>query len=142
MLGENKTDLLDTLYAGFAGTVHHPDTLPDFSLITEETKQSHPEQISKIKSEYVPAAEVFVQSMNPQVDIRPRFQDDVTKDFILLDSGSQISACAPDPGDVLDPSIRLEAVDGSLLPCYGKKIMSIRIGRKMYHQEVIKTSKT
>ena len=60
----------------------------------------------------------------------------------MLDSGSQVSAIARTPGDVPTPHLRLEAVDGSILPTYGKKTLSVKMGRKVYEQEVIVTNTT
>ena len=74
------------------------------------------------------------------MDIRPRYFDKAAKKWYLLDTGAQVSCCPPSPEDRLDPSVLLEAVDGSKMPCYGKKQLSIQIGRKMYHQTVFITN--
>ena len=60
----------------------------------------------------------------------------------MFDCGSQVSAIAKSPGDVPTPHLLLEAVDGSILPTYGKKSLSIRMGRKTYQQTVIVTNTT
>ena len=39
------------------------------------------------------------------VDMRPHIYDKFSGQYMLLDSGAQISACPPDPGDVEDPSM-------------------------------------
>ena len=77
-----------------------------------------------------------------QVDIRPRYYDKLSKQWIMFDCGSQVSAIAKSPGDVPTPHLLLEAVDGSILPTYGKKSLSIRMGRKTYQQTVIVTNTT
>ena len=77
-----------------------------------------------------------------EVDIRPRFFDNLTNQWMLVDTGAQVSCVPPSPGDQVDPSLRCEAVDGSLLPCYGKKMLTFRIGRKTYHQPVMITNTT
>ena len=41
------------------------------------------------------------------------------------------------PEDALDPHLRLEAVNGSEINCYGKKDYSIRLGRKTYHIQAV-----
>ena len=41
---------------------------------------------------------------------------------------------------LIDTSIILEAVDGTKMPCYGKRKIIIQIGRKQYHQEVFITN--
>ena len=75
-----------------------------------------------------------------EVDIRPRFFDPLTKQWVLLDTGAQVSCVAPSPDDVPDPHLALETVDGSLMPCYGKKKLSFQIGRKTFHQTVYITN--
>ena len=56
---------------------------------------------------------------NPEVDIRPRFYDNLSKQYILVDTGAQVSCCPPSPSDKIDPTVILETVDGSKMPCYG-----------------------
>ena len=58
----------------------------------------------------------------------------------LVDTGAQVSCCPPTEGDTLDPTISLEAVDGSLMPCYGTKMITLKIGRKTYTQKVYITN--
>ena len=53
-----------------------------------------------------------------------------------------MSCCPPQVGDTPDPSLLLETVDGSLLPCYGKKTFTFKLGRKEYHQDVFITNTT
>ena len=65
-------------------------------------------------------------------DMRPHVMDGNSGQYILLDSGAQVSACPPDPGDPIDPSIALKAVNGSRLNCYGYKTLDIKINRKTY----------
>ena len=55
------------------------------------------------------------------VDIRPHLYCKISQTHLLLDSGSEVSAVPPDPGDVPDPSMTLKAVNGSKLNCYGHK---------------------
>ena len=65
-----------------------------------------------------------------EVDVRPRFFDNHSNSWFLVDTGAQVTCCAPSPNDKVDPSIVLEAVDGSRMPCYGRKTLTFRIGRK------------
>ena len=65
-------------------------------------------------------------------DIRPRLLDKSTGQFRLIDSGSQITATARQPGDKLDNSIKLIAVNGSRISTYGVRELEIKIGRKKY----------
>ena len=71
------------------------------------------------------------------VDLRPHLFDAASKQHILLDSGSQVSAYPPEPGDQ-ETGKYLKAVNGSRIKCYGHKQITIKIGRKEYHHYVIK----
>ena len=73
------------------------------------------------------------------VDMRPHLYDKISGQYLLLDSGAQISACPPDPGDSEDPSMTLRAANGSKMKCYGTKRLSVRINRKEYSIQAIKT---
>ena len=82
-----------------------------------------------------------MERSNPdlQNDVRPRFFDNVTKTWTLLDSGSCVSCVPRGPQDKLDPRVKLRAVNGQSIPTYGTEIIKIRIGRKEYSIEAIKT---
>ena len=41
-------------------------------------------------------------------------------------------------GDVVDKSLKLQTVDGSPFDCYGKKELTVKIGRKQYHIPAVK----
>ena len=56
----------------------------------------------------------------------------------MVESGSQITAWAPDPGDKLDPKMRLRAANNTFMKCYGFKEVTVRIGRKEYKFRAIK----
>ena len=72
--------------------------------------------------------------LDPEYDIRPRFFDSQSRQWVLLDTGSQVSACKPDPGMVPDPRLRVEAVDGSELPCYDSHIKVVEeIFKRLSH---------
>ena len=60
-------------------------------------------------------------------DLRPHYFDPVLKQSMLVDSGSQVTAVPPDPGDIEDKSVRLRAVNGSVIKTYGFKEISIKI---------------
>ena len=61
------------------------------------------------------------------VDFRPHLYDNVLKSHILCDSGSQICAWPPDPGDKPIAGAHLRAVNGSVLKCYGYKQITSRV---------------
>ena len=71
-------------------------------------------------------------------DARPRVFDNISKAWTLLDSGSCVSCVPKEPGDVIDPSFRLKAVNGQSIPTFGSKLVKIRIGRKEYEINAIK----
>ena len=72
------------------------------------------------------------------VDSRPHFYDPKLKQCLLVDSGSAVTAWPPDPGDKIDPSMKLRAVNGSKLNCYGYKKITIQLNRKKLHFQAIK----
>ena len=90
--------------------------------------------------EELPAFQALCWSMNTQgVDMRPHIYDKALDQYLLLDSGAQISACPPDPGDKVDPAMTLKAANGSVMHCYGTKKLTVRINRKEYSIQAIKT---
>ena len=66
------------------------------------------------------------------VDIRPRLVDKSSGEARLLDSGAQISATKPRPGDTIDNSVNLVAVNGSRIQTYGQREIVFKINRKTY----------
>ena len=84
------------------------------------------------------AAEVQTWS-NDKVDFRPHLYDPQLDQFILVDSGSQCSAWPPDPGDQVDSSLVLKAVNHTRMKCFGYKEIEVKIGRKTYRYRVIKS---
>ena len=59
---------------------------------------------------------------------------------MLLDTGAQVSCCPPAPGAEPDPNLLVEAVDGTLMTCYGRKMQEFQINRKVYHQQMTITN--
>ena len=55
----------------------------------------------------------------------------------MVDTGSQVSVLKPGPTDKVNPSLLLEAVNGSNMKCYGKKKHQVRLGRKTYEIEAV-----
>ena len=70
-------------------------------------------------------------------DIRPKIFDNLTKSWVLLDSGSCVSCHPPGPNDKIDPSLKLKAVNGAQIDTYGTKQMSLRINRKTYSIQAV-----
>ena len=95
---------------------------------------------SRLEPEFLTAADAIkLQAADEDLDIRPYLFDGNSRKHLLLDSGSQVCAWPPDPGDTVDPGMRLKAVNGSKLRCYGFKEVNIRINRKTYPIRAIKT---
>ena len=61
------------------------------------------------------------------VDIRPRLVDQKSGVSRLIDSGAQLSATKKLPGDKLDSSVRLVAVNGSQIQTYGIRNIELKI---------------
>ena len=57
--------------------------------------------------------EVGQSPQEPEMDIRPHVWDPILQKHLLVDSGSQVSAFPPDPGDIPDPKLSLKAANGS-----------------------------
>ena len=80
----------------------------------------HPDLIGQAGQSQFEGSEVNeIHQESSDVDIRPHFFDPVRKEFILCDSGSQISAFPPEPGDSQLPNVFLKAANGSKIACYG-----------------------
>ena len=75
---------------------------------------------SKVPEE-LPAFQAVHWNGRSGVDLRPHVWDGILKCWMLLDSGSQVTAFPPDPGDQAVPGHFLRAVNGSKIKCYGQK---------------------
>ena len=95
----------------------------------------HPSFIDQSRPE---VGEIQQDPADPKMDIRPHIFDPIKKEFVLCDSGSQVSAFPPDPGDNPNPNLVLKAANGSKMTCYGFKETSIKIGHKSYPFKIIK----
>ena len=83
-----------------------------------------------IESNSIPKALCAAEALSftsDEVDFRPHLYDKQTGQFQLVDSGSQVSAWPPDPGDRVDPSVHLKAVNNTKMKCYGFKEVEIKI---------------
>ena len=123
-----------------AGELYHPDLqFQEDSPLSDQSKQCLPDlpETNIANYEVLSPQEVFSAALeeDEKFDIRPRVYDNATNTFYLVDTGSQCSVLRPVEGDSLAPHLRLETVDGSEIPCYGRKQSSVRLGRKTYHFE-------
>ena len=71
------------------------------------------------------------------LDTRPKVFDNLSKEWVLLDTGSCVSCLPPTKEDLLDPRLKLRSVNGGVIDTYGTKTMHLRIGRKTYSVEAV-----
>ena len=122
-----------------AGHTHIPNLIDEFEIIPDNKWC----QKNVTEEDILPTSQASLCALQDQdIDIRPRFWDSLSKQWILLDTGAQVSVTMPGPHDQVDPSVILETVDGSRMPYYGKKQFSFQLGRKQYHQELKVTNTT
>ena len=57
---------------------------------------------------------------------------------LLIDSGSQVTAFPPEPGDIEDSNVILKAVNGTKIKTFGFKEITVKINRKPYKFRAIK----
>ena len=121
--------MYDTLYNDENTHQVDPEQIQVF-----EVRQSHfsEDDNKEYKEEVIPSvfATNWPDGLRGQ-DLRPKMVDGFGVRY-LLDSGSMTSVVKPEPGDRLDPSIRLQAVDGTPFPAFGRREIEIKIGRKLY----------
>ena len=91
----------------------------------------------QVPPEYLSAAEAFHWRGKMGVDMRPHVYDPDLKQFLLVDSGSMVTAFPPEPGDNVSEDSFLRAVNGSKIRTYGKKKIVVKIGRKTYDFEAV-----
>ena len=84
----------------------------------------------------IPAVEAVDWNGRRNCDIRPRLKE-ANGQGRLIDSGSMITATAKRPGDKVDKSVKLVAVNGSEIKTYGTRKIEVKIGRKAYEMEAI-----
>ena len=128
-----------------AGEQHIPDNIQQLQFVSDSdvTKQVPTQNTSLIKEEHVISPHQALAAVdNGEFDIRPRFFDKLSKAWILLDTGAQVSCSPPSSTDVPDPTLAVEAVNGSIMPCYGRRQQTFQSGRKQYHQLMTVTNTT
>ena len=77
-------------------------------------------------------AVAWVQGAQGNLDIRPKHFDKHAKKWRLCDTGSMVTVIQKSPHDKIDPTRSLQAVNGTVIKCYGQKEIDIQIGRKNY----------
>ena len=92
--------------------------------------------VPKVPPEVLPAYQALCWTeAEAGVDYRPHLYDPERKMFLLVDSGSEVTAFPPEPGDSEVEGQCLKAVNGSKIKCYGKRVVKIKIARKEYRIE-------
>ena len=142
-LNQNKIDIQDILYGGFAGQMPLPELLqPDSPnlLLSGSKLCQNPSEIKK--PEVISYSEAISATMSGETDIRPRVYDSISKDYLLVDTGSMCSVTKPASNATVRPDLLLESVDGTNIPCFGTKPLSLRLGRKEYHIDTVVSNTT
>ena len=136
---ENTDSLLiDTLYGGIAGQTYIPDTIDDFESVSEH--KSGAININVTEDDILETHHALAAVQAEDIDVRPRFWDKIAQQWVLVDTGAQVSVTFPSPADKVDPRVMLEMVDGSKMPSYGTKQAVFKLGRKEYHQPLVITT--
>ena len=125
--------------------LYHEESSPKIHAIVDITEQN--EVVDESIAEWCPKPEVNALKLeieknkdipdqlsaaealswnSSEVDFRPHLFNPITKEWSLVDSGSQITAWPPDPGDKLDPKVKLRAVNNTHMKCYGFKDVLVR----------------
>ena len=130
---------------GQVSSVQVAVTLPsDPEVEQSENKKNFKKRRKKRKKvgppvpEYMSAVEALKWKDHPDVDIRPHLFDKDLGCHLLIDSGSQVTACPPDPGDKPLKDIYLKAVNGTKIKCFGYKELVVKINRKQYRYKAYK----
>ena len=105
------------------------------SIRTDETYGYLPPKPPDVP-ESLSAAEALGWQRKAGVDFRPHLHQEGVN--FLCDSGSQVSAQPPDPGDKPLPNRFLKAANGTKIKCYGTKEIVIKLGRKQINYTIIK----
>ena len=126
--------MLDTLY----DTENTVDKFSKSKIEVHSVKLSHENSEEPFQNlEVVPSVEAAdTPDGANNKDIRPRLTDGFNNQY-LCDSGSQSCVWPAQAGDQVDPTIRLQTVDGSPFDCYGKKELTIKINRKTYQIQAV-----
>ena len=89
----------------------HKSDIPSLAALSLDAPEIASVSSSKESPEFFCASEAIrLQSGEEGLDMRPYLFDANSKAHILLDSGSQVCAWPPEPGDKVDPAIKLKAV--------------------------------
>ena len=88
-----------------------------------------------------PFVEQAIDATTENEDTRPRLYDTVLKQWILIDTGASVSVFPKSmfQNHERDPGVNLRAVNGTRLQTYGKRPVTIKIGRKSYSHNIILT---
>ena len=113
-----------------------PDPPRDFKFSRMHGDKS--QSFSSDPNEFCPAIEA-AKFVKEGIDMRPHLYQPNTDQYYLIDSGAQVCTVPPDPGDQVDPTMALRAVNGARIKCYGTKVIYIKINRKSYPIKVIKS---
>ena len=111
------------------------------SQISNQIADINPYVKHKLPGEEIAAIDAvnWVNGQFGQVDFRPKLYDNITKSYILCDTGAMISCVPKEKGDILDPNTTLRTADGKPMRTYGSKEISVRMGRKTFSIQAVIT---
>ena len=102
-----------------------PDKLSSLGDNSKKAVHSPNQEISAVE---------FINWVNNKqgIDCRPKLYDNLTKSYLLCDTGAMTTCVPKEAGDKIDKLVTLRTADGKPMKTYGKKEIHLRIGRKTY----------
>ena len=83
--------------------------------------------------------QVIAQADKDKYDFRPRVKDLISNSYFLIDTGASLSIYPKRlcPDAKLDEGKGLQAVNGTTMPTYGSKSVSIRLNKKTFTHNMV-----
>ena len=80
----------------------------------------------------------WIKGTNGQ-DCRPKIFDNITKKYLMFDTGAMSSCLPKQEGDKINRNLVLKTADGKPMNTYGYRPLTVRIGRKEYQIQAVVT---
>ena len=135
----------DTRPTGFLNSFHLPETRErwynDYTVPEKGYYKFENSHAEKFKENEEVSALDYINWINgtSRLDCRPKFYDNVTKSYMLLDTGAMSSCVQKKEDDKINPNLTLRTADGKPMPTYSTREVTLRIGRKTYTVSAIVT---
>ena len=125
----------ETIYTDF----DFVENLPEIHSVEQKIEPSHKMSGNTVVDHWKSQLMLYAAQNSIKYDIRPKAQDKISKEWLLIDSGAQISIWPKSkfPSAEYDPNMSIQAVNKSKIVTYGKRDITVRFGRKHYHHTVI-----